>query len=149
MYDIHIEEFFADCCRILNTLYKSFPKKCAVFVEDVAGPDKPDEYGVHSDRFQSGFGAMIWLADEGYLQFESAIRQEAIDQAILTTKGLLLLSNIAHDETLFTITDKVQPLIAGLKGKPTIDTLTHLQKHATSSQLSMAMQYLLGKPFQQ
>lgn len=145
MFDIHIEEFYFDCCKTLTTLYQSFPKKCAVFVEGISGQDQPDEYGVHSDRFLSCFGAMVWLADEGYLQYESTIRQEAIDQATLSSKGLHLLANIAHNESINAITEKVYPALPGLKGQPTIETLKHLMKHGTSSQLGLAMQYLLGK----
>lgn len=87
MATLHIEEFYKDCARILLQLFGSFPRKSSVFVEDISGPDMPDEYGVHSKRFQACFGAMIWLSEEGYLRFESTIRQEAIDQATLTQKA--------------------------------------------------------------
>jgi len=87
MFDIHIEEFFLDCTKILKQLYQAFPKKCNVFVEDISGPDQPDEYGIHSDRSQSCFGAMLWLEKEQYISFESTLRQEAIDQSVLTAKA--------------------------------------------------------------
>lgn len=145
MFDIHIEEFFADCTKILHQLYQQFPKKAAVFVEDISGPDQPDEYGVHSDRFLSCFGAMLWLADEGFLQYESTIRQEAIDQASLTSKGLHLMSSIAQDPYLHDLTDQISTPNESLKGKPNIDTLRHVLKHGTSSQLGLAMQHLLNK----
>lgn len=145
MFDIHIEEFFSDSTKIMHQLYQSFPKKSMVFVEDISGPDQPDEYGVHSDRFLSCFGAMLWLADEGFLQFESTIRQEGIDQATLSAKGLHLMSSISYDDFLAELADDIQPSATHLKGKPNIDTLRHVLSHGTSSQLGLAMQHLLNK----
>lgn len=145
MFNIHIEEFFLDCTKILKQLYMSFPMKSNVFVEDISGPDQADEYGLHCDRFQSCFGAMLWLEKEKFIHFESTLRQEAIDQATLTSKGLRLMSSICHDEVMNSLTDQIHPLIEGLKGLPNIDTLNHIMKHGTSSQLALAMQHLIHK----
>ncbi len=109
MTDIHIDDFYKDLGFILLRLYAKFPQKNTLFVEDISGPDEPDEFGLHSDRFMSCFSTMLWLEQEGYLTYESTIRQEAIDQAVLTHKGFMLLSsrtsmplsereNSAHEE---------------------------------------------------
>ena len=143
MFDIHIEELFKDCTQALVRLHDQFPRKVQLFVEDIAGPDQPDEYGVHSKRFASGFGALLWLADEGYITYESTIRQEALDQAILTSKGLHLLSGTAYDEYLQALLEPIQPSLPELAGKPKIETLRFLLKHGTSSQLALAMQHML------
>jgi len=143
MFDIHIEEFYLDCCKILNQLYQSFPKKRAVFVEDISGADQPDEYGVHSDRFLSCFGAMIWLADEGFIQFETTIRQEAIDEACLTSQGLRLLSAITRLPELDDLREKLASDNPSLTFKPNIDTLRLLMRKGTSTQLGVAMHHLL------
>ena len=45
----------------------------------------------------SCLGALLWLADEGYLRFDSSIRFEALDQAVLTEKGFLRLSRVLPD----------------------------------------------------
>jgi len=145
MYDIHIEEFFLDCTKILKQIYHAFPKNSNVYVEDISGPDQADEYGLHSDRFQSCFGAMLWLEHEKFIRFESTMRQEAIDQANLSAKGLRLMSSICHDEYMNNLSGKIQPKIEGLKGRPNIDTLNHIIKHGTSSQLALAVQYLIQK----
>jgi hypothetical protein len=145
MFDIHIEEFYLDCTKILKQLYQAFPKKSNVFVEDISGPDQPDEYGIHSDRSQSCFGAMIWLENENFISFESTLRQEAIDQAILSSKGLRFMSSICHDDYMNSITDKIHPLKDELKCLPNIDTLNHIMKHGTSSQLGLAVQHLIQK----
>jgi len=145
MFDIHIEEFYRDCTKILKQLYQAFPKKSNVYVEDISGPDQADEYGLHSDRFQCCFGAMLWLAEEEFISFESTLRQEALDQAILSSKGLRLMSSICHDEFMNTITDAIFPKKDGLKGLPNIETLHHIMKHGTSSQLALVVQHLIHK----
>ncbi|TQV67801.1 hypothetical protein FKG94_25060 [Exilibacterium tricleocarpae] len=95
MSDIHIEDFYKDVAKILAQLYGCFPRKSILYVEDIAGPDAPDEFGLHSERHQACFGTMVWLAESGYLQYGETIRQEALDQACLTHKGFTLLSTRA------------------------------------------------------
>src|SRR5690606_17140011 len=92
MADIHIADFHKDVARILCQLYAGFPRKLTVFVEDISGPDTPDEFGLHSTRHQACFATLLWLADEGYIRYDSTIRQEAIDQVTLTHRGFTLLS---------------------------------------------------------
>ena len=96
MADLHIDDFYHDIGLTLSRLYSTFPRRCTIYVEDIAGPDTPDEFGVQSDRFLSGFSALLWLRDQGYILFESTIRQEAIDQAVLTEKSFLILSSQAN-----------------------------------------------------
>lgn len=145
MFDLHIEDFYKDCSKALISLYEQFPRKTILFVEDIAGPDQPDEYGVHSKRFQCGFGALLWLADEGFVQFESTIRQEALDQAILSAKGLHMISCISLDDYLQGLIEPIHPKPPGLLAQPKVELLKYLTKHGTSSQLALAMQYLLKK----
>ena len=61
--------------------------------------DEPDEYGLHSPHYTAGFFAMIWLAEEGYLRYGDTIRQDGVDQACLTHKAFLRLSQPA--ETIY------------------------------------------------
>lgn len=96
MADLHIDDFYFDIGLTLSRLYSSFPKRSTIYVADISGPDQPDEFGLSSDRFLSGFSAMLWLRDQGYILFESTIRQEAIDQAVLTEKSFLILANQAN-----------------------------------------------------
>lgn len=91
MADLHIEEFYQDSARILLQLYRTFPRRSSVFVEDIAGADQPDEFGLHGKRHLACLGCMLWLADEGLIRYESTISQDAIDQAVLTQDGLTLL----------------------------------------------------------
>tara|TARA_R110002072_G_scaffold54816_5_gene143407 strand:- start:6445 stop:6894 length:450 start_codon:yes stop_codon:yes gene_type:complete len=143
MFDIHIEEFYHDAFKTMLSLYQAFPKKSNIYVEDIAGPDQPDEYGLHSDRFQSCFGTILWLELEGFIRFESTLRQEAADQACLTMKGLTTVSSICQDRFLNTLSKTILPENLGLSGRPNIETLKHISHHGTSTQLALAMQHLL------
>lgn len=113
MGDIHIEEFYHDMGLILSRLYASFPRRIVLYVADISGDDTPDEYGMHSDRYLSCFSAMAWLKDQGYIDFYSTVKQEAVDQVVLTQKSFLILSNqasvIIGEEPA---TDKLSPYIA-------------------------------------
>lgn len=92
MSDLHIDDFYRDAAKILVALYGHFPRKTMVHVEDISGPDAPDEFGLHSPRHDACFQTMLWLAHTDYLQFEQTVRQEAIDQVVLTHRGFLLLN---------------------------------------------------------
>ena len=91
MSNIHIDDFYKDTALILTRLFSQFPRRYALYVEDICGPDDPDEYGLHSDRFMACFSTMLWLAEEGYLRYENTIRQEAVDMAVLTHRAFVLL----------------------------------------------------------
>lgn len=84
MAGIHIDEFYADAAQIIVSLYNVFPRPVTIFVEDICGPDEPDEYGVHSHRHLACFATLLWLAEEGYIRYNETIRNEAIDQVVLT-----------------------------------------------------------------
>jgi hypothetical protein len=93
MADLHIDDFYKDVALILLRLYGAFPRKHLLFVDEICGFEEPDEFGLPSARSQGCFSAMVWLGEQGYLRYEAPIRQEALDQAVLTEKGFLLLSS--------------------------------------------------------
>ncbi|MES2821749.1 MAG: hypothetical protein V4812_22475 [Pseudomonadota bacterium] len=90
--DLQIDDFYKDAASGLLLLYQAFPRKIGLYIEDLIGLEEPDEFGLPSKRHESCLGALLWLAEEGYLRFESTIRYEALDQAVLTEKGFLRLS---------------------------------------------------------
>jgi hypothetical protein len=92
MADINIDNFYRHIAKILSMLYSAFPTRSPIYVDDVAGIDEPDEYGLHSPHYTAGFFALIWLADEGFLRYSDTIRQDGIDQAALTNKAFMRLS---------------------------------------------------------
>lgn len=102
--DLHIDDFYKDAAGGLLMLYQAFPRKTALYVEDLIGREEPDEFGLPTTRHQACLSAWLWLADEGYLRFESTIGYDALDQAVLTEKGFLRLTSsalpVAHDGDL-------------------------------------------------
>jgi hypothetical protein len=93
MIELNVDDFFVDSARALLSLYTVFPRRHAIFVDDIYRPEEPDEFGLHSDRYRACFGALVWLGEEGYVRFEDTIRDEAIDQAVLTGRCFTLLSS--------------------------------------------------------
>ncbi|HEX5678308.1 MAG TPA: hypothetical protein VFX91_10085 [Alcanivorax sp.] len=89
---LHIDDFSQDVARILLQLYMNFPRPQAVYVEDISGPDQLDEAGLHGKRHMACLGAMLWLAEEGYLRYQSTLYQEGIDQAVLSNRTFTLLT---------------------------------------------------------
>lgn len=92
MADLHIDDFCRDVALMLVTLYNAFPRRHTIYVEDISGPDETDEVGLHSTRFHACLGAMLWLAEEGYIRYEALVYREGIDQAVLTNKTFVILS---------------------------------------------------------
>ncbi|SHG13363.1 hypothetical protein SAMN04487965_3367 [Microbulbifer donghaiensis] len=89
--DLHIHDFYRDAGRLLLALFNQFPAPATVYVEDIAGPDTPDEFGLHSPRHLACLGAMTWLQQSGYMNFSQLVRQEAVEEAALSHRGFLLL----------------------------------------------------------
>ncbi len=90
--DLQIDDFYKDAAAGLLLLYQAFPRKVGLYVEDLIGREEADEFGLPSKRHQACLGALLWLADEGYLRYESTIHYDALDQAVLSEKGFLRLS---------------------------------------------------------
>ncbi len=96
MTDLHIDDFYRDIGKALVLLYAHFPRRMTLIVEDIAGPDTPDEFGLPSPRHEACLQALLWLAQTDYLTFESLVRQEALDQAVLTHRAFLTLTEHAN-----------------------------------------------------
>jgi len=92
MNNINIDEFFADSAKILTRLQRSFPQPIILQVDDICGAEETDEFGMHSARYLACFAAMLWLAEEGYLRFNETVRSEAIDEAVLSARCFVLLT---------------------------------------------------------
>lgn len=93
MADLHIDDFYRDAALALCRLYSVFPRKCTLYTEDICGPDSPDEFGLHSPRYEACFSTLLWLAQHDYLHYSDAIQQQGLDQAVLSHKAFLLLSS--------------------------------------------------------
>ncbi|MDO3385421.1 hypothetical protein QWI17_06160 [Gilvimarinus sp. SDUM040013] len=154
MADIHISDFHKDAARALNLLYSSFPRKLTLFVEDIAGPDSPDEFGLHSPRHMACLSTLLWLADEGYIRYDDTIRQEAIDQATLTHRGFVLLSSLISCRSRLSnqathINAQLEPMLENgdIEGDfaPAIDLVRAALKGKSSNAIDAIMQILLHR----
>ena len=153
MADLHIEEFFGDAARVLVSLYRIFPRPVTLFVEDISGPDEPDEYGVHSHRHQACFATMLFLHNEGFVEYAETIRSEALDQASLSGKALSLLlspmlSPISDKSVSQNATEIEQnsslPASVLAEQATAIYQLEHAVKHNDAATTTRIMQYLLA-----
>lgn len=142
MSDIHIDDFYKDVGEVLLRLYSNFPRKTSVYVEDIAGPANYDEFGLPCDRFVACFSTMIWLADHGYLTYESIIHQEAIDQAVLTHKSFMILSS----RSSFTASEADADLPASVleANSSNVHQLRQVLKSHNSSQIKTCLRELLS-----
>ncbi len=147
MADLHIDDFYRDCAMIFLRLYATFPRKTVLYVDDICGPDTPDEFGLHSERHQACFSAMTWMAEAGYVSFTETIREEALDQAVLTQRGFLLLSSrselelgIPEDE----IDDKLPPSVME-RSLTNVTQVRHALREGSSIIIQQVMHYLLDK----
>ncbi|MEZ5573294.1 MAG: hypothetical protein R3E64_14930 [Halioglobus sp.] len=144
MADIHIDDFYRDVAKIFLRLYSIFPRKIILYVEDISGPDQPDEFGLHHPRFEACFSAMVWLAENGYVHFQDTIRQEALDQVVLTRKAFLLLASrsdlAAHPQE-----DALPPSLL----EASLSNIAHVRaalKEGSSSAIKNCVSYLLSRP---
>ncbi len=146
MGDLHIDDFYRDVARVFAQLYGSFPRKQILLVEDIAGPDTPDEFGLHSQRHQACFSAFIWLAESGYISYIDTIYQEGIDQASLSHKALTLLSSRSPlPQETPQVASKEEPS-ERLQAEQQLSNISQIRqalKSGSSTQLQQVMQQLL------
>ena len=143
MADIHIDDFCRDAARILLQLYNSFPRPRAVYVEDISGPDEPDEVGLHSGRYMACLGTLLWLADEGYLRYTSLIYQDGIDQAVLTNKAFVLLS-AASAVRLAEPAPDLPPSVAA-EHSALVEQIRAALRQGTSDDISTIMRFFFAR----
>jgi hypothetical protein len=139
--DINVDDFFKDAGKTLVALYGVFPRRHAIFVEDIYQTEEPDEFGMHSDRYRACFGTLLWLGEENYLRFEEPIRDEAIDQAILTGRCFTLLSSQA---TGAESTDPSLPELVRLEQSTHIHRIRSALHNRSSIELRHAMLDLMA-----
>ena len=146
MTDINAEEFFKDSAKILTTLYLVFPRRHTLFVADICGPEEPDEFGMHRERYLSCLGTLLWLGEEGYLRFEETIRFEAIDQAILTGRCFTLLSSTERTSSQFAPTnpDSTVPPSEQLEQATSIQHIRRALSERSSTMLRVVMMDLMA-----
>ena len=146
MADLHIDDFYRDVAKIFVRLYAVFPQKTILYVEDISGPDEPDEFGLHHPRFQACFSTMVWLAEHGYINFVDSVRQEALDQAVLSQKAFLLLSSRSNPELVAGEVDASLPPTVLEEAQANIAQLRRALREKSSITLQKCVRYLLAHP---
>lgn len=150
MSDLHIDDFYKDVAAILLRLYSQFPRKQILFVDDIyrnkgGKPEEPDEFGLPSPRHLSCFSAMVWLGEEMFLRYDSPIRQEALDQAVLTEKSFLLLSSRSELPAFVDdISDDNLPPSVMAASQSNIAQLRRALSSGSSILIGQCVQYLLN-----
>jgi len=104
--DLHIDDFYQDAAKGLLVLYQAFPNKSTLYMDDLIGYMAPDEFGLPQARQQRCLSTFLWLAEEGYVRYQSTIRFEALDQIELSGKAFARLASA------------VNPLPCALKNTP-------------------------------
>lgn len=141
--DLQIEDFHKDVAAGLLMLYQAFPRKVTLYVEDLIGREEPDDFGLPSKRHQGCLAALLWLAEEGYIRFESTIQFQAIDQAVLTEKAFLRLTRGVAQACM--ANDGIPPSILRVQG-----SLAHQLREALRSghgeQLALLARKLFESP---
>lgn len=150
MADLHIDDFYKDVAAILLRLYSMFPRKQILFVDDVLRSqggkgEEPDEFGLPSARHLSCFSAMVWLGEENFLRYEAPIRQEALDQVVLTEKGFLLLSSRSEIPAMLdeTSNDNLPPSVMAAS-QTNIAQLRRALDSGSSIIIAQCVQHLLS-----
>ncbi len=143
MSDLHIDDFYRDTGKILAALFAQFPRRMTLFVEDISGPDTPDEFGLHSPRHEACLHTMLWLAQTGYLKYESLVRQDAIDQVVLTHMAFLALTEHCAPALTTLTADPEDPAVTATLPAPVraaeslyIYRIRHELRHGTSFSLA-------------
>lgn len=145
MADLHIDDFYKDVAAIFLRLYSVFPRKQILFVDDICKGEEPDEFGLPSPRNLSCFSAMVWLGEEGFLRYDVPIKQEALDQVVLTEKGFLLLSSRSEMTTMLDEdgADQLPPSVMAAS-QTNIAQLRRALESGSSILTSQYVQYLLS-----
>lgn len=146
MADLHIEDFYRDVGKIFLHLFATFPRKTVLYVEDISGPDQPDEFGLHHPRFQACFGAMVWLAEHGFLSFDDTIGQEALDQAVLTRRAFLLLTAQSDLALAGPPTEPEPSPSVSNHSRTNVAQLREAIGSASSIAIAQCVAYLLSRP---
>jgi len=147
MADIHIDDFCRDAALALLHLYSAFPRRASIYVEDICGPDTPDEVGLHSDRHMACLGALLWLAEEDYLRFEAMIYQDGIDQAVLTGKAFTLLCGLSQVRYQNPAPDLPESVM--VEKITVVEQIRAVLRSGESSKISTMMRYFFSSQPQQ
>lgn len=140
--DLHIDDFYTDAARCLLSLYQSFPRKSTLYMDDFVGVLPRDEVGLPHPRQQQCLSSLLWLANEGYLRYQSTIGYDALDQVELTKKAFVRLCSTDHPFTAG-IEPGLPPSVLRVQGSLLQQIRRHL-RNQNSEELISVMQYFFA-----
>ncbi|PVZ69748.1 hypothetical protein [Pelagibaculum spongiae] len=117
MLDVHIDDFYKDISVILLTLFRNFPCKANLYVDDLTGPAVLDEFGLQDRRFRSALSAMSWLAEEGYIRHSGDYNPDGLDQAVLSERAFkqltkaITISDVSEQQQIENIASIIEQAI--------------------------------------
>jgi hypothetical protein len=89
----HIDDFFYITSEVMCELYRAFPVRHILLVEDLSGPINWDITGLPDRKSRACFETLIWLAEHDLLAYRSVEpRDIGIEGAVLTQKAFVLLT---------------------------------------------------------
>ena len=53
--DLQIDDFYKDCAAGMLMLYQAFPRKVALYIEDLIGHEEPDEFGLPANATRAAW----------------------------------------------------------------------------------------------
>jgi hypothetical protein len=144
---LQVDEFYRDVTKILVNLCEVFPRRVTIYAEDISGPDQPDEYGVHSKRYHACFATMVWLAEEGYIRYEDVIRQDALDQVVLTGKCFSALLSPQREtiDVAEVISDATLPASVVAEKSTRVYCMRAALENRSSEQIAIAVHPLIAR----
>lgn len=136
MLDVHITEFYRDVAHIMLALFRAFPRRVSLYVEDISGPDTPDDYGLHSERHLACFSTFLWLEEEGLLRYQDVDSQTAFNHCVLTLDALRWLSSFDTQSSQPKLADRLKLALAEGTSDD-IEILVQALLHAQASKQSL------------
>ena len=89
--DLQVDDFYHDSASALLALFRVFPRRQTLYIEDLIGFEPTDEFGLPSTRHQACLSALLWLSDEGYIRHQDQLGYSAVEHACLTQKSFVRL----------------------------------------------------------
>ncbi|MCJ8311808.1 MAG: hypothetical protein HRU38_06065 [Saccharospirillaceae bacterium] len=126
MFDIHICDFYHDLSQIFKQLHARFPREDTLWLDGICGEDEVDEYGMHSKRYMSCFGTVLFLEREGFIRFSSREGFNGFNHCVLTLKGFQNLNKFKNDSQ-----------------SPAIDEIRNAIKAKSSDQIEQAVKIVI------
>jgi hypothetical protein len=88
----------------------------------------------------------VWLAEQGYLSFESIVRQDALDRVVLSQKAFLLLTSHSELKVVSPPETEEWPPSVAQEVQTNVSQLRGAMKEKSSILLKRCVSYLLAQP---